>query len=165
VCPYPQMLRARIFILKLLLYSGILGSSGQSASSLELELDGLELAYKLAIGRLTSQVTSVNEEEWKTSERHKVLWRRVQEEKVRLRVEEDMNFLKQKRRILQRILHDYSRYPQAMKASELGCPILSRRVISCQAVFSTALPLSWSNSIVHRSFERTCSPLSRIMLC
>jgi hypothetical protein len=153
------MLRARIFILTLLLHSGILDSSGQS--SVEHELDGLELAYKLAIGRLTSQVTSVNEEEWKTSERHKVLCQRMQEEKFRLRAKRDMNFLKQKRPHLQCVLHDYSPDPQAMKAREFRYPVLSHRVTP---FFSTALRLSRSNRIVHRSFEGTCSPLSPVML-
>jgi hypothetical protein len=144
VCTYPQMLRTRILILELLLHSGVLDSSDRR--SRELELDTLELAYKLAIGRLTRQVTSVNEKEWKA-------------------LEQDMDSLKKKRRILQRILHDYFPDPQAVKARKLKYLFLSRiYLMPRRCCFSTALPLSWSNSVVHRSFERKCSPLSSVTL-
>ena len=101
---HSQMLRAKLDILQLLISSE---RDGPRRRILQREIDGVDLAQRTLMGRLSGQVTTANEDEWRRSQEDKLLEQRMREEEVKFRVDQDMDLLKKKRRILNCILHDY----------------------------------------------------------
>ena len=104
MCTHPQMLRVKLDILQLLISSE---RDGPRRRILQRKADVVDLAQRAIMGRLLGQVTTANEDEWRRSQEDKILEQRMREEEVKFRVDQDMDLLKKKRRILDCILHDY----------------------------------------------------------